>query len=54
MLKNKLKLVLVEILLLILQKVIQPILAKLLKDLQQKDEVDKSLLEKEFSSNNAN
>lgn len=51
-LKNKLKLVLVEILLLILQKFIQPILTKLLKDLQQVDTVDKSLLDKEFSSNN--
>lgn len=49
--KNKLKLVLVEILLLVLQKVIQPILTKLLKDLQQNETVDKSLLEKEFSSN---
>lgn len=54
MLKNKLKLVLVEILLLILQKFIQPILTKLLKDLQQVETVDKSLLDKEFSSNNAN
>ena len=50
--KIKLKLVLVEILLLILQKVIQPLLTKMLRDLQQVDTVDKSLLDKEFSSNN--